>query len=250
TFRVPFPLQVGHFFDSSFFSTNEALRTNSPSTNAARSPVVAVAHHSSRVLSGLPIGTGSLGGGGLRRVKMLGPPPTRSVESGTGVPLTWLSRPPSCPPLGIHEPSPYATLRGLRSRFFHASFTSSGVRPSFFADSSTIVSSSLPARATASSNFTFDPVACDTSAVQRERIMSQTFWTAGSSGGSLGGSWNDASRSARAATIFISIRTRETDESLHSRRRSSAVQAGSGGSAFPSSAAARTSSRDAATSNP
>src|SRR5262245_35122646 len=146
TFSVPFALHVAHFLDSSFFSTIEDFRTNSASTKAARSPVVAVAHHSSLVLSGLPSGTFSPGGGGLRRVRMLGPLPTRSVESGTGVPFTSLSRPPSCPPLGIQEPSPYVILRGFRSRFFHVSRTSSGAMPSFLADSSTIVSSSFPAR--------------------------------------------------------------------------------------------------------
>src|SRR5947207_1772163 len=101
----PFPLHVEHFLASSFFSTIEDFRANSPSTKAARSPLDAPVHHWSLVLSAFPSGTGSEGGGDLRRVRMLGPLGISSPGS-VGRPFTSLSNPPSWPPRTIQEPSP------------------------------------------------------------------------------------------------------------------------------------------------
>src|SRR6185295_10386574 len=98
-----FALHFEHFLFSSLVSTSFHFRTNSPSTNAPRSAAVDVAHHSSRVLSGAPSGTGSPGCG-LRRVRMLGP--LGRSSSFTGVPFTLLSRPPSWPPSTTQDPSP------------------------------------------------------------------------------------------------------------------------------------------------
>src|SRR6516164_7696420 len=95
TLIVPLPLQVAHFLESSFISTSLDLRANSPSTNDARSPPEAPAHHWSFVLSGLPSGTGSVEVGvGFRCVRMLGPL-GRSSPVSTGRPLMSLSSPPS-----------------------------------------------------------------------------------------------------------------------------------------------------------
>src|SRR5258706_2477855 len=150
---------------------------------------------------------------------MLGPPPTRLVVSWPGVPLTSLSSPPSWPPRTIHEPSPKPVLRGFFSRFFQASRTSSGLRPSFWADSARISSSSFAARARASSNFTFDPEAWETIDAMRARTMSETLTTKGSGGGCRG-SGSCAARSSRRAParLFISILTHENSASLHPGR--------------------------------
>src|SRR5579859_5304909 len=135
--RVPSPLQTLHFLGFTSFFTAPEFFAYSASMRLRRSDEDAVDHHSSLVSSFLPSGCGWFWLPRFRLVVVRPMPPLKPKPPllpplffplfVLGCVLASVSRPPSCPPFTIQEPSPLLTVLGFISRFPQAAWISSGV---------------------------------------------------------------------------------------------------------------------------